>query len=125
MADAICENEYFMDLYQYDRKMLLNYKEIRDRAEELENRYREEEAEMEVMEAEYLAEKEALERSLKSKREEAADFDNKLNDAGDKAEVYAKAVKEQTEKLRQLRRAVPQKRITGIKSAGGSKKAVK
>ena len=59
-----------MDLYQYDRKMLLNYKEIRDRAEELENRYREEEAEMEVMEAEYLAEKEALERSLKSKREE-------------------------------------------------------
>ena len=93
MADAICENEYFMDLYQYDRKMLLNYKEIRDRAEELENRYREEEAEMEVMEAEYLAEKEALERSLNSKREEAADFDNKLKDAGDKAEVYAKAVK--------------------------------
>lgn len=42
------------------------------------------------MEAEYLAEKEALERSLKSKREEAADFDNKLKDAGDKAEVYAK-----------------------------------
>ena len=123
MADAICENEYFMDLYQYDRKMLLNYKEIRDRAEELENRYREEEAEMEVMEAEYLAEKEALERSLKSKREEAADFDNKLKDAGDKAEVYAKAVKEQTEKLRQLRRAVPPKKTgTGIKSAGGSEK---
>ena len=134
MSDAICENEYFMDLYQYDREMLLDYKETRDRAEELENRYRAEESEMEVMESEYLAEKSALEKSLSSKKSEAAGFDNQLRDAQEKAEAYAKAVKEQTEKLRELRRAssagsgntnnpVSQKAPSNIvKSTGGSER---
>lgn len=103
LSDAICENEYFKQLYEYDREMFLNYKEVKEQVEALEERYKSEEAEMEVMESEYLGQKETLERSAASKRLEAADFDERLEDAKQKAELYAKAVKEQTEKLRQLR----------------------
>lgn len=103
LSDAICESEYFKQLYEYDREMFLDYKEVKEQVEALEQKYKKEEAEMEVMESEYLAEKEALERSVALKRLEAADFDERLQDANQKAELYAKAVKEQTEKLRQLR----------------------
>lgn len=124
LSDVICESEYFVQLYEYDRRMFLDYKEVKEQVEALEQRYRAEEAEMEVMESEYLEQKETLERSVASKRQEAADFDEKLVSAKQKAEIYAKAVKEQTEKLRQLRevkrRQMAEQVSEGNEAAGGS-----
>lgn len=105
LTDAVCQNEYFSRLYEYDRTMFLDYQEIKEQTESLYRLLQEQEAEMEVMEEEYLAEKKELERSVALKRAEAEGFDRQLEEAQKQAKVYAAAVKEQTEKLRQIRAA--------------------
>lgn len=105
LSDAVCESEYFKQLYEYDRNMFLDYQTIKEETETLYRRFQEEEAEMEVMESEYMAEKRELERSAAVKRAEADGFDRQLEKAEKQAQIYAKAVIEQTEKLRQLQAA--------------------
>lgn len=105
LSDAVCESEYFKQLYEYDRNMFLDYQTIKEETETLYRRFQEEEAEMEVMESEYMAEKRELEKSAAVKRAEADGFDRQLEKAEKQAQIYAKAVIEQTEKLRQLQAA--------------------
>lgn len=125
LSDALCENEYFRQLYEYDQNMILRYKEVRSQAEELKNRLEEEKAEMEVMEQEYLAEKKELEQTVTAKKAEISNFNEKLDKAKTDAVLYAEDVRKQTEKLRILRaeereRLKQQARNNGNRSGNGT-----
>lgn len=125
LSDALCENEYFRQLYEYDQNMILRYKEVRSQAEELKNRLEEEKAEMEVMEQEYLAEKKELEQTVTAKKAEISDFNEKLDKAKTDAALYAEDVRKQTEKLRVMRaeereRLKQQARNKGNRSENGT-----
>ena len=100
LSDALCENEYFRQLYEYDQNMILRYKEVRSQAEKMKNRLEEEKSEMEVMDQEYLAEKKELERTVTAKKAEIIDFNEKLQKAKTDAAIYAEDVRKQTEELR-------------------------
>lgn len=100
LSDALCENEYFRQLYEYDQNMILRYKEVRSQAEKMKNRLEEEKSEMEVMDQEYLAEKKELERTVTAKKAEITDFNEKLQKAKTDAAIYAEDVRKQTEELR-------------------------
>lgn len=125
LSDALCENEYFRQLYEYDQNMILRYKEVRYHAEELKNRLEEEKAEMEVMEQEYLAEKKKLQQTVSAKKAEISDFNEKLDKAKTDAALYAEDVRKQTEKLRIMRaeereRLKQQARNNGNRSGNGT-----
>ncbi|WP_125141529.1 NlpC/P60 family protein [Clostridium transplantifaecale] len=125
LSDALCENEYFRQLYEYDQNMILRYKEVRYHAEELKNRLEEEKAEMEVMEQEYLAEKKELQQTVSAKKAEISDFNEKLDKAKTDAALYAEDVRKQTEKLRIMRveereRLKQQARNNGNRSGNGT-----
>lgn len=125
LSDALCENEYFRQLYEYDQNMILRYKEVRSQTEKLKNRLEEEKAEMEVMEQEYLAEKKELEQTVTAKKAEISDFNEKLDKAKTDAALYAEDVRKQTEKLRVMRaeereRLKQQARNNGNRSGNGT-----
>lgn len=125
LSDALCENEYFRQLYEYDQNMILRYKEVRSQTEKLKNRLEEEKAEMEVMEQEYLAEQKELEQTVTAKKAEISNFNEKLDKAKTDAALYAEDVRKQTEKLRVMRaeereRLKQQARNNGNRSGNGT-----
>lgn len=120
LSDALCENEYFRQLYEYDQNMIIRYKEVRFRALELKNRLEEEKAEMEVMEQEYLAEKKELEQTVTAKKTEISDFNEQLERATTEAALYAEDIRKQTEKLRIMRAEERERLKQQARSRGSS-----
>lgn len=103
MSDLLNKTEYVKELHNYDKKMLDSYRETKLEVADLKNGLEEEESEMEVMEEEYIGQKDSLEVMITKKKKEVSNFDTQLAEAKQAANAYAKSVEEQTAKLKKAR----------------------
>ncbi len=93
IADAINRVDYAQKLYQYDRNLLVNYQEIKDKVAAMEAALIEEKSEMEAMEGEYREHQSELEAMIEEKRAVVENFDSKLSAARAEARQYQAQIK--------------------------------
>lgn len=110
MADLMNKTEYIKELYEYDKNMLDVFQETKDEVADLKVGLEEEQAEMEVIELEYMGQKANLETMIAKKKKEVNDFDTQLVQAKKTADAYTKAVEDQTAKLKKLKEEETKKR---------------
>lgn len=103
MSDLLNKSEYVKEINSYDKKMLDSYKETKLAVADLKTGLEGEQSEMEVMEDEYIRQKNDLEVMIAKKRQEVSDFDIQLSEAQKTANAYAKSLEEQTAKLKLAR----------------------
>ena len=107
ITDLLNRVEYVSDVYQYDRDMLTNYREVVQQVEDLTAQL---ESEMGgdggSFQISYREQQSSLEQVIATKRSEMADFDSQLANAQSLASQYAQTIKQQnqiiaTEKAKQ------------------------
>lgn len=101
-ADMLNKANYVEKLYEYDKQMLVNYMESKEKVQELKDKLEEEEADLEASNYELGLEQEALEVLVEQQRETVENFDAQLSEAKKKAESYKKQLQQQTQKLQIL-----------------------
>ena len=101
--DIINGTEYFRQMYEYDKNMILNYEETKDRAlmqkEELEGQ----QSDLAVMKQEYGSRRTSLEATIARKKKEVLGFDERLAEARQEAEILTRTVQQKTDEIRILR----------------------
>lgn len=123
MSELLNKAEYVQELYKYDKKMLLVYRDTKEEVKNLQTQLEEDQAELEVMEAEYKGQQAELETMISKKRKEVSDFDSELAQAKKDAAVYAKAVEEKTQQLKKAQEAARKKAEEDRKKAEAQAKA--
>ncbi len=102
MADLLNKVDYTEKLYDYDRKLLLEYQYTKQEVFEAKTTLEEEKAEIEEVEADLEEQSKELQQLLDEKRKTAEDFDAQLNAAKGKAKEYQNQIKEQAAQIKQL-----------------------
>ena len=102
MADLLNKVDYTEKLYDYDRKLLLEYQYTKQEVFEAKTTLEEEKAEIEEVEADLEEQSAELQTLLDEKRRTVEDFDSQLNAAKSKAKEYQSQIKEQTAAIKQL-----------------------
>jgi len=92
-ADLINKAEYVENVSTYDREMMNQYVETKEQIAALKVSLEEDAKELESMQADYEAEKEALNSNISSKQAEVSDFDSQIQAAAE-AVAAAKAEEE-------------------------------
>ncbi|MBR6452567.1 MAG: C40 family peptidase [Lachnospiraceae bacterium] len=102
MADLLNKVDYTEKLYDYDRKLLLEYQYTKQEVFEAKTTLEEEKAEIEEVEADLEEQSAELQQLLDEKRKTAEDFDAQLNAAKGKAKEYQNQIKAQAAQIKQL-----------------------
>lgn len=97
ITDLLNRVEYVSDVYEYDRKMLIDYQDMVQQVEELTVQLNNEMAEMEELNLNFEEQQTALEQIIAAKRTEMADFDSQLVNAQALAGQYAKTIRRQNQ----------------------------
>ena len=100
--DALNKADYIEKLYEYDRKLLLEYQATVQKVSELKDTLEEEESELMSSKIELREQQELLDELLAEKRKEYEDYDAKLLKAKQEAAVYTAKINQQTNELRAL-----------------------
>lgn len=100
MSDLLNKAEYVESIYTYDRKMLVTYKETKQKVADNKASLEEDKAEMEVMKLEYEEQETQLENLITTKKKEVSNFDSQLARAKEDAAVYAQTVAKKNEEIR-------------------------
>lgn len=117
IADAVNRVEYAQKLYQYDRNLLLNYQEIKDKVAAMEESLINEKSEMEAMEGEYREQQKELEAMIEEKRAVVENFESKLSAARAEARQYQAQIKEANVQIAKLAEEEKRKREAAEKAA--------
>lgn len=140
IGDVINGNEYFQQLYEYDRKLITEYEKTKNDALGRKEVLEERQSELQSLKQEYGVREKTLRTMITEKRAEESDFDRRLRaakaEAGSQAEIIRKRAeeirllqKEEERKREEERRAEELRRNAGaaqnsgpgmIKSTGGS-----
>lgn len=140
IGDVINGNEYFQQLYEYDRKLITEYEKTKNDALGRKEVLEERQSELQSLKQEYGVREKTLRTMITKKRTEESDFDRRLRAAKAEAGSQAEIIRKRTEEIRLLqkeeerkreeeRRAEELRRIAGsaqnsgpgmIKSTGGS-----
>lgn len=140
IGDVINGNEYFQQLYEYDRKLITEYEKTKNDALGRKEVLEERQSELQSLKQEYGVREKTLRTMITKKRAEESDFDRRLRaakaEAGSQAEIIRKRAeeirllqKEEERKREEERRAEELRRNAGsaqnsgpgmIKSTGGS-----
>lgn len=110
IGDVINGTEYFQQLYEYDKNMILDYEDIKKETMQQKEALEEKQSELIAMEQEQRQHKTALETAVAGKREETADFDRRLSEAEQEAQLWARTAREKTEQIRVLQEQAEQRR---------------
>ena len=102
MTDLLNKVDYTEKLYDYDRRLLLEYQYTKQEVLEAKTTLEEEKAEIEEVEADLEEQSAELQTLLDEKRRTVEDFDSQLNAAKSKAKEYQSQIKEQTAAIKQL-----------------------
>lgn len=102
MDDMLNKAEYVERLYDYDRKMLIQYQEAQREVEELKATLEEEKSDLEAAQAECEEEKAAMEASLAELEVLSDDYNLKISKAKQQAEVYKSQIKKQNAEIARL-----------------------
>lgn len=108
--DALNKAEYIEKLYEYDRKLLLEYEETVKQVTELKATLEEEESELVTSEIELKEQQKILSDMLAEKQKEYEDYDAMLVKAKQEAAVYTAKINQQTNELRSLEAKEKQKK---------------
>ena len=100
--DALNKADYIEKLYEYDRKLLLEYQATVQRVSELKDTLEEEESELMSSKIELREQQELLDELLAQKKKEYEDYDARLVKAKQEAAVYTAKINQQTNELRAL-----------------------
>lgn len=117
IADAVNRMEYAQKLYQYDRNLLMNYQEIKDKVAAMEAALTDEKSEMEAMEGEYREQQAELETMIEEKRAVVENFDSKLSAARAEARQYQAQIKEANKQIAKIAEEEKRKREAAEKAA--------
>ncbi len=102
ISDLINKVDYVEKLYDYDRKLLLDYQQTKEEVLELKTSLENEKAEMEEMQADYLSQTDSLQSMIDEKQGSIDDFDTQLTAAKKQASAYQTEIKAQTAAIKQL-----------------------
>ena len=140
ISDLVNKVDYVEKLYEYDRKLLLDYQQTKEQVLELKTSLENEKAEMVEMQADYLEQTESLQAMIDEKQETVENFAAQLSEAKKQANTYQAEIKKQTATIKQLqaeeearkkaeeearkKAEAAAKQSSGGSSSGGSKPAV-
>ncbi len=102
--------EYYNEVYDYDRELLVTYQDIKIQVAELKTQVEYEIAEMEELKASYQEEQARYETLLAEKRVQMKDFDVKLADAQSLAKQYQDTINEQNDIIRREEQRLEEER---------------
>lgn len=122
MDDILNKAVYVEKIYEYDRKMLEEFQEIRQKVEELKARLEEEESELEVAQAECEEEKAGMEAVLAKLKEESANYEAKIAQAEAEAKAYKEQIKKQNAEIARLEEEERKKAEEAAKKAAAAGK---
>lgn len=130
IADMVNKADYAEKLYEYDRKLLLDFQDVKNQVAALEEQLITEKSELLAMQGEYEAEKVVLSDLIEEKKALVADFAAKLSKAKTQAKKYQQQIQEQNNQIRKLEeaakkkaaaeKAAAQKSSAGNRGSGGS-----
>ena len=102
MDDIVNKADYIEKLYDYDRKLLIQYQETREKIEELKAQLEDEESELEMTQEEYQEEQEGMEAALAELKAVSDDYALQISKAKQQAEVYKTQIKQQNAQIAKL-----------------------
>lgn len=103
MSDLLNKAEYVEGIYTYDRKMLVNFQETKQKVADYKDDLEEDKAEMEGMKLEYEEQQGQLETLISKKKKEVSNFDSQLAQAKQDAAVYAQTIAKKNEEIRKAK----------------------
>ncbi len=101
-SEMVSKVEYVEKLYEYDRKLLMEYQAAKEAVAALRDRLEEEMSELEAQQHELMEEKESLEILLAETKETFDDYEVKLAHAKQEAAVYKANIKRQNDEIKKL-----------------------
>lgn len=102
MNEALNKADYIEELYDYDRKLLVEYQETCRKVAELKETLEEEKSELEAQQGEYEEEQQGKEEILGRLKSESADYDLQISKAKQQATVYKTQIKQQNAQIAKL-----------------------
>ena len=101
-GDMINKADYIEQLYEYDRKMLKQYQEIKEYVQQVWDRLEEEKSELEASQHELEEEQAYMEQLLEEKKQEYENYNVQIAKAKQQAAAYKTKIKQQTAQIRKL-----------------------
>lgn len=108
-SDMVNKAEYVESLYEYDRKLLEEYKIARETVAALKQKLEDEMAELEAQEHELMEEKASLEAILEEKQRTYDNYEVQLAQAKQEAAIYKANIKKQNDEIRRIEAEVAKK----------------
>lgn len=110
IGDVINGNEYFQQLYEYDRKLITEYEKTKNDALGRKEVLEERQSELQSLKQEYGVREKTLRTMITKKRTEESDFDRRLRAAKAEAGSQAEIIRKRTEEIRLLQKEEERKR---------------
>lgn len=110
IGDVINGNEYFQQLYEYDRKLITEYEKTKNDALSRKEVLEERQSEFQSLKQEYGVREKKLRTMITKKRADESDFDRRLRAAKAEAGSQAEIIRKRTEEIRLLQKEEERKR---------------
>ena len=110
IGDVINGNEYFQQLYEYDRKLISEYEKTKNDALGRKEVLEERQSELQSLKQEYGVREKKLRTMITKKRADESDFDRRLRAAKAEAGSQAEIIRKRTEEIRLLQKEEERKR---------------
>ena len=110
IGDVINGNEYFQQLYEYDRKLITEYEKTKNDALGRKEVLEERQSELQSLKQEYGVREKKLRTTITKKRADESDFDRRLRAAKAEAGSQAEIIRKRTEEIRLLQKEEERKR---------------
>lgn len=110
IGDVINGNEYFQQLYEYDRKLITEYEKTKNDALGRKEVLEERQSELQSLKQEYGVREKTLRTMITKKRTEESDFNRRLREAKAEAGSQAEIIRKRTEEIRLLQKEEERKR---------------
>ena len=104
IGDVINGNEYFQQLYEYDRKLITEYEKTKNDALGRKEVLEERQSELQSLKQEYGVREKKLRTMITKKRADESDFDRRLRAAKAEAGSQAEIIRKRTEEIRLLQK---------------------
>lgn len=104
IGDLINGNEYFQQLYEYDRKLITEYEKTKNDALGRKEVLEERQSELQSLKQEYGVREKTLRTMITKKKAEESDFDRRLMAAKAEAGSQAEIIRKRTEEIRLLQK---------------------
>lgn len=124
LSDMVNKADYIEKLYEYDRKMLLEYQKAKEEVEQAKIKLEDEQSELLTSKYELDEEKKELDNMLAEKKAQVADFDTQLAKAKQEAAAYKAKIKQQNSEIKKIEAEEARKAVAAQKASGSNSAAI-